>query len=155
MSRSTHIWTLYEENHYNIERFLILVKLLLLFLGQQESVFMTTKVQDLEERLQEEVEAKEYLAMELHKAEGIVYSFEFAQSYFRLREIWNSCAQSYFRLREIWNSCAQSWIRPREIWNSCAQSWIRPREIWNSCTQSWIRPREIWNSCGQSWIRPR
>ncbi|KAK3109089.1 hypothetical protein FSP39_022737 [Pinctada imbricata] len=43
--------------------------------GHQESVHMTTKIQDLEERLQEEVEAKEYLAMELHKAEGLIEGY--------------------------------------------------------------------------------
>ena len=37
---------------------------------QQGSISMTTRCEELEERLREEVEAKEYLAMELHKAEG-------------------------------------------------------------------------------------
>lgn len=38
--------------------------------GQQESLSVSTRCEELEERLREEVEAKEYLAMELHKAEG-------------------------------------------------------------------------------------
>ena len=38
--------------------------------GQQESQTLGTRCQDMEDRLREEVEAKEYLALELHKAEG-------------------------------------------------------------------------------------
>ncbi|KAL5007012.1 hypothetical protein ScPMuIL_015818 [Solemya velum] len=41
----------------------------------QESEQLTSRCQDLEERLKEAVDAKEYLALELHKAEGLIEGY--------------------------------------------------------------------------------
>nr|XP_022305127.1 A-kinase anchor protein 9-like isoform X11 [Crassostrea virginica] len=56
---------------------------------QQGSISMTTRCEELEERLREEVEAKEYLAMELHKAEGLIegYSTERDQRELQVRDL--------------------------------------------------------------------
>ncbi|XP_065929017.1 A-kinase anchor protein 9 isoform X17 [Magallana gigas] len=57
--------------------------------GQQESLSVSTRCEELEERLREEVEAKEYLAMELHKAEGLIegYSTERDQREQQVRDL--------------------------------------------------------------------
>ncbi|XP_062618608.1 A-kinase anchor protein 9-like isoform X1 [Saccostrea cucullata] len=57
--------------------------------GQQESLSISTRCDELEERLREEVEAKEYLAMELHKAEGLIegYSTERDQREQQVRDL--------------------------------------------------------------------
>ncbi|XP_061193837.1 golgin subfamily B member 1-like [Saccostrea echinata] len=56
---------------------------------QQESLSISTRCEELEERLREEVEAKEYLAMELHKAEGLIegYSTERDQREQQVRDL--------------------------------------------------------------------
>ncbi|XP_078321602.1 uncharacterized protein LOC111112099 isoform X12 [Crassostrea virginica] len=56
---------------------------------QQGSISTTTRCEELEERLREEVEAKEYLAMELHKAEGLIegYSTERDQRELQVRDL--------------------------------------------------------------------
>lgn len=44
---------------------------------EQDSNQMTSQVQELQDQLREEIQAKEYLAVELHKAEGLLLLFAF------------------------------------------------------------------------------
>ncbi|XP_033761449.1 nucleoprotein TPR-like isoform X2 [Pecten maximus] len=53
--------------------------------GQQESQTLESRCQEMEDRLREQVEAKEFLALELHKAEGLIEGYSAEREMLELR----------------------------------------------------------------------
>ncbi|XP_060082601.1 A-kinase anchor protein 9-like [Ylistrum balloti] len=53
--------------------------------GQQESQSLESRCQEMEDRLREQVEAKEFLALELHKAEGLIEGYSAEREMLELR----------------------------------------------------------------------